>query len=103
MSAGARLSPADRLSVAARVLLAAGGGYVIAALSAALLSLILPFSRAEAVSTATLVSFAILAGAVIWVFTARTLARAALSLSLLAALLTGALWLAGAFAAGTTS
>jgi hypothetical protein len=40
---------------------------------------------------------------VIWVFTARTLARAALSLSLLAALLTGALWLAGAFAAGTTS
>ncbi|MGH1574660.1 iron transporter [Methylobacterium sp. P31] len=102
MSAPARQSSAYRLSVAGRVLLAAFGGYAVAALSSALLSLILPFSQAEAVSTATLASFAILAVAVVWVFTARTLTRAALSLSLLAALLASALWLAGAFAARAT-
>lgn len=86
-----------RLAVAGRVALAAFGGYAVAALSAALMALVLPFSRAEAVSTGTLASFAILAAVVIWVFAARTLARAALSLGLLAALLAGALWLAGAF------
>ena len=88
-----------RLAVAGRVVLATFGGYGVAALSAALLALALPMPRSEAVSTGTLASFAILAGAVIWVFAARTLARAALVLGLVAAMLAGALWLAGAFTA----
>ena len=94
---------ADRLSVAGRVVLAALGGYGVAALATGLLALVLPGSRAEAVSAATLLSFAIMAAAVIWVFAARSLAVAAWTLSVLAALLTAALWLAGAFTGGATA
>ncbi|MCJ2091711.1 iron transporter [Methylobacterium sp. J-072] len=86
-----------RLAVAGRVVLAAFGGYGVAALSAMLLALALPMSRSEAVSAGTLASFAIMAGAVVWVFSARTLGRAALVLGLIAALLAAGLWLAGAF------
>ncbi|MCJ2060728.1 iron transporter [Methylobacterium sp. J-048] len=86
-----------RLAVAGRVVLASVGGYGVAALSAALLALILPMPRSEAVSTGTLASFAIMAGAVIWVFAARTLLHAALVLGLIAVLLGTGLWLAGAF------
>ena len=83
-----------RSAVLGRVLLAAFGGYGVAALATAFLSLTLPMVRSEAVATATLLSFAILAGAVIWVFAARTLARAALGLAVPGALLAGGLWLA---------
>jgi len=86
--------------VAARVILAGAGGYAVAALATGWLALVLPGSRAEAVSAATIASFAIMAAAVIWVFAARTLARAALSLGLVAALLSVGLWLAGAFQTG---
>ncbi|MCJ2070241.1 iron transporter [Methylobacterium sp. J-030] len=102
-SAHASATRAYRLSVAARVLLAAGGGYAIAALASALLPLILPVTRAEAVSAAMITSFAIMAAAVIWVFAARTVGRAALVLGLVAALLTVALWLAGAVQAGASA
>ncbi|WP_457105024.1 iron transporter [Methylobacterium sp. P5_C11] len=89
-----------RLAVAGRVLLAALGGYGVAALASGLLALILPGSRAEAVSTATLASFAIMAAAVIWVFAAPTLARAALVLGLTSAVMAGGLWFALAIARG---
>ncbi|MDF2600892.1 MAG: putative iron uptake protein [Methylobacterium brachiatum] len=92
-----------RLAVAGRVVLAAVGGYGVAALSAALLALILPMARSEAVSTGTLASFAIMAGAVVWVFAARNLVRAALVLGSIAALLAGGLWLAGAFSPAVAS
>jgi len=88
-----------RLAVAGRVVLAAFGGYGVAALSAMLLALALPMPRSEAVSTGTLASFAIMAGAVVWVFAARSLGRAALVLGLVAASLAAGLWLAGAFSA----
>lgn len=91
-----------RLAVAGRVVLAAIGGYGVAALSAALLALVLPMPRSESVSTGTLVSFAIMAAAVVWVFAARSLGRAALVLGLVAAPLAAGLWLAGAFT-GTTA
>ncbi|MGU3464752.1 iron transporter [Methylobacterium sp. C33D] len=100
MSARAMPTLIDRVAIAGRVLLAALGGYAVAALASALLALLLPLPRAEAVSAGTLASFAIMAGAVIWVFAARTLGRATLGLGLTALLLTGALWLAGAFAHG---
>jgi hypothetical protein len=82
-----------RSAVAARVLLAAFGGYGVAALATAFLSLTLPMVRSEAVATATLLSFAILAGAVVWVFAARSLTRAAIGLGVPGALLGLGLWL----------
>jgi hypothetical protein len=100
MSARATPTLADRVAVGGRVLLAALGGYAVAAPATALLALSLPGPKAEAVSAATLASFAIMAAAIIWVFAAPTLARAALVLGLTAAALTGALWLAGAFSGG---
>ncbi len=100
-----RLHPvhAYRLAIAARLLLAVVGGYTVAALASGWLALALPGARAEAVSTATLASFAIMAAAVIWVFAARTLGRAALVMGLVATLLSAALWLAGAFQGGSAA
>ncbi|WP_247636543.1 iron transporter [Methylobacterium sp. 37f] len=90
-----------RAAVAGRVVLAAFGGYALAALATAFLSLTLPMVRSEAVATATLLSFAILAGAVIWVFAARTLLRAAIGLGIPMALVGVGLWVAlGLVAAG---
>lgn len=83
-----------RLMVAARAVLAIFGGYGVAAIATAYLSLVLPLDRSEAVATATLASFAIMAVAVIWVFAARTLGGAAIGLALPAIGLGGGLWLA---------
>ena len=83
-----------RAAVGGRVVLATFGGYAIAALSTAFLSLVLPMVRSEAVATATLPNFAVMVGAVVWVFAARTLVRATLGLAIPAILLGGGLWLA---------
>lgn len=61
-----------RLGVAVRAFAAIGGGYALAALCAASLSVTLPLSRPEASMTGTLVSFVVYACAVMWVFAART-------------------------------
>lgn len=90
-----------RFAVAGRVALAAVGGYAVAALATALGALVLPLPRPEAVSAATQASFAVMAGAVVFVFAAASLTRAALGIGTCAALLTGGLWLAGAFSAGS--
>lgn len=86
-----------RFAVAGRVALAVFGGYGVAALATALGSVALPLPRAEAVSAATQASFAVMAGAVVFVFAAPSLLRAALGLSGVAAFLAGGLWLAGGF------
>jgi len=83
-----------RAAVAGRVVLAAGGGYVVAALATALLSLILPMPRAEAVTAATLLSFPIMVGIVVVAFAARSLGRAAAIVGGLAVVLGVALQLA---------
>lgn len=93
-SRGTPLPLRDRASVAARVVLAAGGGYGVAALATALLSLVLPMARSEAVATATLLSFAVMAGTVVFVFATRTLLRAFLTVAGTALVLGGGLWLA---------
>ncbi|MBE7245615.1 MAG: iron transporter [Actinomycetospora chiangmaiensis] len=103
MSARATPTLADRLAVAGRVLLAALGGYGVAALATGLLAVTLPGPRAEAVSAATLASFAIMAAVGIWVFAARTLAVAALVVTVLAALLAAALWAAGGLTGGAVA
>nr|WP_232464703.1 PepSY-associated TM helix domain-containing protein [Bordetella genomosp. 8] len=54
-----------------RIVLAIGGGYALAAL-ASVAALALPISRPQAVLTGMLASFAIYAGAVVWVFAAYT-------------------------------
>ena len=99
MSGRSAIGPAYRVAVAGRVALAVFGGYAVAALATALLALVLPLSPSEAVSAGTLASFAVMAGAIVWVFAARTLWRAALPLAVIAAVLAGALWLAGGVAA----
>ncbi len=80
----------QRLGVGARACAAIFGGYALAAALTALLSLALPMARADAVLSATLLSFAAYTGAVLWVFAARSAARAWLGLLLPAALLAGA-------------
>lgn len=91
---------AYRLAVIARVLVAVVGGYAVAGLASALLALVLPGARAEAVSAALITSFAIMAAVVIWVFAARTVGRAALFLGIVGGLLAAALWLVEAFQVG---
>ncbi len=82
-----------RAAVAGRVVLATGGGYAVAGLATALLSLTLPMPRSEAVTTATLLSFAIMVGIVVIVFAARSLQRAAAIVGGIALVLGVALWL----------
>ncbi|KQO94266.1 hypothetical protein [Methylorubrum extorquens] len=93
-SAQGRTTALERASVAGRVVVAAGGGYGIAALATALLSLTLPMARSEAVATATLLSFAVMAGIVVFVFATRTLLRALLTVAGTALVLGALLWLA---------
>jgi len=84
------------LSIASLAGAAIVGGYALASAVAVFLGAVLPLPRAEAVLAATLLSFAIYTGAVIWVFAARDARRAWLGLLLPAALLTLAgLWLPG--------
>ena len=95
--AGAGPEWRGRLSVDGRVALAGIGGYAVAALATALGAVTLPLSRAEAVSASTMASFAVMAGAVVYVFAAATLRRAAIGLAGTAAALAAGLWLAGGF------
>ncbi len=81
-----------RLGVAARTVVAIGGGYGLSALVAATLSVWLPMTRVEAVVTGTLAAFVVYPCAVMGVFAARSLARAYAGLLVPAAVL-GALLL----------
>ena len=58
-----------------RIVAALFGGYALAAL-ASVAAVALPVSRSEAVLTGMLLSFAVYAGAVIWVFAVRSAWRA---------------------------
>lgn len=82
-----------RWRVASRAVAAVLGGYVLAALSAAVLAVALPLPRADATLTGTMLSFLVFACAVIWVFAARTATRAWVGLLLPSAALGLAVWL----------
>lgn len=89
-------SPAGyRFMVASRAIAGALGGYALASLVTAVLSLALPLltgaSRASALLTATLLSFAVYAVAVIWVFSARSALRAWVGLAIVSAVFGAAL------------
>ncbi|BBK40500.1 hypothetical protein STVA_05200 [Allostella vacuolata] len=96
--AGAPLRSIGRrrwVMIASRVVAAIGGGYAVAAAAAICLALALPGPRAEAVLTGMLLSFAVYAGAVIWVFAAATATRAWIGLAIPGAALAAIAWLAG--------
>jgi hypothetical protein len=82
-----------RIDVVSRVVAAIGGGYLLAAAATALLAVLLPTQRAEAVITATLLSFLTYASAVLWVFSTRSALRAWVGILMTTVLLAAALWL----------
>lgn len=76
-----------------RIVAAILGGYALAAL-ASVAALALPIARPQAVLTGMLASFALYAGAVIWVFAVRSATRAWVGLLMAAAVLMPAAWVA---------
>lgn len=74
-----------------RIVAALFGGYALAALSSVAV-LALPLSKPQAVLTGMLASFAIYAGAVIWVFAVRSALKAWAGLIVVAAPLLLAAW-----------
>ncbi|AJP56960.1 iron uptake protein [Pandoraea vervacti] len=80
-----------RGALVARIVAAIGGGYAVAAL-ASVAVLALPMSKPQAVITGELASFAIYAGAVVWVFAARSAWRAWAGLLIVATPLALAAW-----------
>jgi hypothetical protein len=65
-----------RAGVAMRAVAAIGGGYAVAALCSSVIALYLPAPRAEAALTGTMAAFVVYPCAVMWVFAARSAARA---------------------------
>lgn len=74
-----------------RIAAAIFGGYALAAL-ASVATLILPMAREQAVLTGMLASFAVYAGAVVWVFAVRSAVRAWAGLAIAAIPLAIAAW-----------
>lgn len=70
-----------RLMVASRILAAIIGGYALTSALSVLLALLLPVSRSEATLAATMLSFALYAAVVLWVFAARNVMHVWLGLS----------------------
>lgn len=69
-----------RWQIALRVLIAISGGYALANITAILLSYLLPMPKSDAVMSGILLSFAIYAGAIMWVFAVRSVHKAWLGL-----------------------
>lgn len=76
-----------------RIVAALFGGYALATL-AGIAVLALPMSKPQAVITGMLLSFAIYAGAVIWVFAVRSALKAWAGLVVVAAALAPLAWIA---------
>lgn len=78
-----------RWSVTSRVLAAVFGGYALTSAATVLLALVWPLPKAQALLSATMLSFALYAVIVIWVFTTRTATRAWIGLIGATALVSG--------------
>ncbi|MGE8617328.1 MAG: DUF3649 domain-containing protein [Achromobacter spanius] len=83
-----------RMAVFSRAVAAILGGYALASAAAACLAVWLPMGRADAVTTAQMLSFVVYACGVIWVFATRNAWRAWGGI-LVPTLLLGGLFLAG--------
>ena len=73
MSRGKSVSVGYRLAVASRVAGAFLGGYALISAATVLLALVWPLPKAQAVLSASMLSFALYAGFVIWAFHVRRL------------------------------
>lgn len=82
-----------RLGVASRAIAGIVGGYLLTMQTVQVLALTLPMERAAATLTATMLSFAIYAAAVLWAFAARTTTLAWLGIGAPAAAAALLLWL----------
>jgi hypothetical protein len=82
-----------RGATALRILAAVPGGYAVASLATACLARLVPGDRAAATVTATLASFAVLAGVIVLSFSLRSVLRLWLILIAIAAVTGGATWL----------
>lgn len=88
-----------RIDVTLRILFAVIGGYALTSLAAIFLSYALPLSKSDAVVLASTLSFALYTGAIIWVFSVKSLRSAGLGLAV-PSLVLGALILTIQFARG---
>jgi len=81
---------AARMGVLSRLMAGVFGGYALAAAATVFLGLVLPFSKGEAVLSASMLAFTVQAGAVIWAFAASSAFTAWYGILLPAAVMT--LW-----------
>ncbi|MBR0644240.1 DUF3649 domain-containing protein [Plastoroseomonas hellenica] len=77
------------LGILSRTVAALFGGYAAAALASVCLAVGLPASPAEAALTGMMASFAVMTGAVVWVFAAATALRAWIGIAIPIVLLGG--------------
>lgn len=70
----------SKMDLLIRGMLALFAGYGVAAIAQAALARTLPMARIDATMTATMLSFAIYAGAVVWAFAAHSARRAGIGL-----------------------
>lgn len=70
-----------RWQIALRAAVAIFGGYALANITAILLSYLLPMPKSDAVMTGVLLSFAIYTGAIMWVFSVRSIHKAWMGLA----------------------
>ncbi len=96
-TAGSKGTPADawkrRGDMTLRIVAAVPLGYAVASLWAMALARLLPGDKAEATVAATLVAFALCAGAAMWAFAARSGWRAFWTLLAAGAIAGGLTWL----------
>lgn len=81
------------LAISLQALAAIFGGYLLASASTLFLSAILPFSKTEAVITASLFSFVVYPLAIIWVYAKQDVKRAWLGMIVPSVFLIAMAWL----------
>jgi hypothetical protein len=97
---GAPLTLAYRLGVTARIVAAVAGAYAFASLTAIALARTLPMPPADATTLATLLGILGMPAMVVWIFAAKTAARAWVGLVIGCALCAAIAWIAGPAAGG---
>lgn len=82
-----------RWRVASRILAAVVGGYALVSTATVLLALVWPLPRAEAILASTLLSFALYAGVLVWIFAVQRLCTVWIGLVLATVMCGGLSWL----------
>lgn len=82
-----------RWMVASRVLAAVLGGYALTSAATVVMALVWPLPQAEAILASTMLSFALYAGVIVWIFSAKRLRTLWLGLVIATAVCAGLSWL----------